>query len=287
MRPALLAIGTVTLILAACSDTATITAPPTSAPPATTAAPTTTTIAPTTTTTTTAAPTTTTTTAAATTTTAAPTTTTAPPTTTTAPPTTTTQPAATCPQGPTVPPDAAGTETIAADLDADGAPDAVSTYFSPGEDRWHVRVEWGGGGVTDEVIEDSFGAAPARPLGPFDVEGDGTPELFATVGSGASTVLVGLFDVAGCDLVRVTIAGEAAVFPIGASVQNVSGLSCGPVGDLDRLFATFVDEENYEGGFEPFTLSGSELTGGPGDGAGFTPEEAGALAVLDCGDLTL
>ena len=66
-----------------------------------------------------------------------------------------------------------------------------------------------------------------------------------------------------------------------------SGLSCGPVGDLDRLFADFVADGTFEGGVEPFTLSGSELTAGFGDGATFTSEEAGALAVFDCGDLQL
>lgn len=277
MRRALLHLIVIASLAAACSDTAATTVPPTSAAPTSTAAPATT--APTTTLAPATAPATTTTVPPATT---APATTLPSATTTTI----TTTPA-TCPPGPTVTPDALGIETITADLNADGAGDTVQTYFSPGEDRWHLRVEWGGGGVTDQVIEDSFGAAPARPIGPFDIEGDGTPELFATVGSGASTVLVGLFDVVGCEVTRVTIGGEAAVFPVGASVQNVSGLSCGPVGDLDRLFASFVDESNYEGGFEPFTLLGAELTAGIGDGAGFTPEEAGALAVLDCGDLSL
>lgn len=280
MRRAGYGLIVIAVLAVACSDTADTSPPPTTAAPATTAAPPATTTPPATAATTAAPPPTTT-----------PSTTVPPTTTTTAAPPTTVPPTtaapATCPPGPTVPADAQGFETIATDLNGDGIDDGVSTYFSPAEERWHLRVEWGGGGVTDQVIPDSFGAAPARPIGPYDVEGDGTPELFATVGSGASTVLVGLFDVAGCDVTRVTIGGEAAVFPVGASVQNISGLACGPVGHLDRLFASYVDEDVYEGGFEPFLLSGSELTGGPGDGAGFTAEEAAGLAVLDCGDLTL
>jgi len=186
-----------------------------------------------------------------------------------------------------MPPDAANPTAITADLDLDGLDDDVRTYFAPGEGRWRIRVEWAGGGTTDQVIDDSIGAAPARPIGPYDVDGDGTPELFAIVGSGAATLLVGLYDVAECELTRVTLDGEEASFPVGATVQHVSGLSCGPVGDLDRLFADRVADDTFEGGVEPFTLSGSELTAGFGDGATFTREEAGSLAVLDCGDLRM
>jgi hypothetical protein len=186
-----------------------------------------------------------------------------------------------------MPSDAADPTTIAADLDLDGLDDDVRTYFSPAEGRWRIRVEWGRGGATDQVIDDSVGGELARPIGPHDVEGDGLPELFAVVGSGAATDLVGLYDVSQCQLVRVTLDGEAASFPVGASVQHVSGLSCGPVGDLDRLFADFVADDTFEGGVEPFALSGSELTAGLGDGATFTGDEAAALAVLDCGDLIL
>lgn len=192
-----------------------------------------------------------------------------------------------CPSGPDLPPDATDSTMIAADLDADGAADDVSTYFVPSDGRWHIRVEWGGGGASDEVITDSGGLAPASPIGAHDVDRDGTPELFARVGSGASAVLIGLYDIAQCELTRATINGEAASFPVGATIQNISGLSCGPVGDLDRLFAQFVSDDNFEGGVEPFALNGAELTPGFGDGATFTGEEAAALAVFDCGGLSL
>jgi hypothetical protein len=184
-------------------------------------------------------------------------------------------------------PDATDPTAIAVDLDLDGVADDVRTYFTPGEGRWRIRVEWAGGGATEQVIGDSSGGAPARAVGPHDVDGDGTPELFAIVGSGAATVLVGLYDVAGCELARVTLDGEEVSFPVGATVQHASGLSCGPFGDLDRLFADFVADDTFEGGVEPFTLSGSELTAGFGDGATFSAEEAGALAVFDCGTLQL
>ena len=78
-----------------------------------------------------------------------------------------------------------------------------------------------------------------------------------------------------------------ASFPVGASIGNVSGLACPGDGTLHRNFAQFVSDDTYEGGFEPFTLTDSTLTPGFGDGAGFTADEAFALATLDCGSLTL
>lgn len=214
------------------------------------------------------------------------TTTTVTTTSTTLPVTTTTAPSA-CPQAPPLAADATDSTSIGADVDGDGLADVLITYIVPSEARWHVRVEFGAGGSDDLTIVDSDMATPSRPIGGHDVDGDGTDEAFVTVGSGASAVLVGLYDVTACGLTRVTIGTDPAVFPIGATVGNVSGLACNVVGDLDRLFAQRVAEDVYEGGFEPFTLTGSVLTSGFGDGAGFSAAEAGALATLDCGTLAL
>jgi len=205
---------------------------------------------------------------------------------TTLPAATTTVPAA-CPEAPPPAADAADETSVNADFDSDGLTDVLSTYVVPSEARWHVRVDFGAGGSDDAAIVDSNMVASARPIGGHDVDGDGTDEAFVTVGSGASAMLVGLYDIAACGLTRVTIGTVPAVFPIGATVGNVSGLACNVVGDLDRLFAQQVATDDYEGGFEPFTLAGSVLTGGFGDGASFTAAEAGDLATLDCGTLVL
>jgi hypothetical protein len=207
--------------------------------------------------------------------------------TTTAPPAPTTTVVPACPQAPPPPAEATDATSVSADFDADGLADTLSTYLVPFEARWHVRVEFGAGGSDDASIADSDMVAPARPIGGHDVNGDGTLEAFVTVGSGASAVLVGLYDVAACGLTRITVGADPAVFPIGATVGNVSGLSCNGVGDLDRVFAQQVGPDEYEGGFEPYSLAGSVLTAGFGDGAGFTADEAAALATLDCGGLTL
>lgn len=196
-------------------------------------------------------------------------------------------PALTCPLGPAIPADAADLTEVAVDLNVDGQLDSLQTYAVPSEDRWHIRVEFGGGGAFDEAIEGSNLVAPARPIGAVDLEEDGTMEAFAVVGSGAAVLLIGLYDVDGCAITRITIGGSPAVFPVGATVGSVSGLSCEGVGDLDRLFASRIGADAFEGGFEPFALVGAVLTPGFGDGAGFTDAEAAALATFDCAGLTL
>jgi hypothetical protein len=172
------------------------------------------------------------------------------------------------------------------DFDGDGLADQLMTYQA-GPDDWRVRVVLADGGGADAAIVDGVDLTPPQPIGGYDIDGDGADEVFVTVGSGASAVLVGFFDVSACVATRVTSGGTPAVFSVGGSVGTVSGLFCPGDGTIQRVFAQYVADDEYEGGFEPFTLSGSVLTGGFGDGAGFTADEAFALAVLDCGPLSL
>jgi hypothetical protein len=217
-----------------------------------------------------------------TTTTAAPTTTTTSTTTTT----TTTLPPTVCPVPVAF---ADGTLVFSGafgDFDGDGNVDELMTY-QVGPDQWRVRVVFADGGGADAAIAEGLDFAPPRPIGGYDIDGDGPQEAFLTVGSGASTVQVGFFDVTDCVATRVTSGGLAAVFGVGGSVGTVSGIFCPGDGTIHRIFASYVADNEYEGGFEPFALSGSVLTGGFGDGAGFTADEAFALAILDCGSLAL
>jgi len=207
-------------------------------------------------------------------------------TTTTSTTTTTTLPPTVCPR-PT--PLADGTPSFSGasgDFDGDGALDQLSTY-QVAPDAWRVRVVFADGGGADAAIVDGFDLAPPRPIGGFDIDGDGPQEVFLTVGSGASTVQVGFFDVDSCVATRIRAGGMPATFGVGGSVGTVSGLYCPGDGTLHRNFAQYVAEDEYEGGFEAFLLEGSALTPGFGDGAGFTADEAFSLAVLDCGSLTL
>lgn len=175
---------------------------------------------------------------------------------------------------------------VTGDFDGDGSADELLTY-QVGVDDWRVRIVFADGGGADAAIGDGEDFAPPRPIGGFDIDADGPEEVFLTVGSGASTARVGLYDVAGCVATRITAGGVPAVFNVGGSVGTVSGITCPGDGSLQRVFASYVAEDAYEGGFEPFLLDGSVLTAFPGDGAGFTADQAFALAVLDCGSLAL
>jgi hypothetical protein len=176
---------------------------------------------------------------------------------------------------------------VAGDFDGDGNPDETLTYQAAPND-WRVRVIFADGGGAETVINHTDDLIPPRPIGGFDADGDGVDEVFVTVGAGASTTLVGLFDVANCVVTRVSNGGVPAVFSIGASVGAGSGLVCPGDGTLRRTFAQRVDDQgNFEGGYEEFTLAGSRLTSTNTVSSTMTGEEAAVLAAFDCGGLVL
>lgn len=191
-----------------------------------------------------------------------------------------------CPVSPALPPGTVTFATVAGDFDGDGNEDGLFTYQAAPDD-WRLRVVLADGGGADSPIAEGEDFAPPQPIGGFDVDGDGAEEVFVTVGSGASTVQIGFYDVVACVATRITESGVAAVFSVGASIGQVSGVSCPGDGSINRNFAQYVADDVYEGGFTPYLLEGSVLTAFPGDGAGFNAEEAFALATLDCGDLAL
>jgi hypothetical protein len=119
----------------------------------------------------------------------------------------------------------------------------------------------------DDATTGSSGAAPDDGTGPpcdgaevpagtrgtvgwADVDGDGSPELWVRTGAGASTALLGLvrYD-DDCQPQRVTLDGQPAELPVGGSVTNAAGVSCGGNGeaaDVTAYSATSVDGETYE-----------------------------------------
>ncbi|MEM7287311.1 MAG: hypothetical protein AAF480_13245, partial [Actinomycetota bacterium] len=119
--------------------------------------------------------------------------------------------------------------TATADVDGDGALDQVTVYGtgSAGSPApWRIRVDTAAGEAVDSPLAVDPNAAGA-PIGGADVDGDGaTDEVFVAVGSGASTVIVAIYALVGCDLVQATNGGAPIGFPIGGSVQNLGGLQC-------------------------------------------------------------
>lgn len=175
---------------------------------------------------------------------------------------------------------------VSGDYDGDGSPDELLTYQA-GENDWRVRVTFADGGGADTVIAQSDDLTPPRPIGGFDIDGDGTEEAFLTVGAGASTTLVGVFDISNCVVGRITTSGAPAVFRVGASLGAESGLICHGDGTVRRNFAQRVDQDIFEGGYEVFSVAGTSLTSMETVSGPLTPEEAASLATFDCGGLTL
>jgi hypothetical protein len=174
---------------------------------------------------------------------------------------------------------------VLADADGDGEDDRLVAYREA--DTAVVRIEPAAGGSVEAEIMEDPGPLPVEPIGGHDLDGDGTDELFVTVGAGAYTFLVGAWTLDGCELRRVTLDGLPAAFPVGASASNVVGLRCPDDGGLETVSASYVDEETYEGGFQPYELDGSELVAGPFAPAVFHGDEILDVARFACGDFSL
>lgn len=172
------------------------------------------------------------------------------------------------------------------DFDGDGATDELFTYQA-GPDDWRVRVVFSDGGGADAAVGDAMDFAPPRPMGGFDIDGDGVQEAFLTVGAGASTIQIGMFDIGACVATRVTANGVPAAFSVGASVGAGSGMECLGDGVVRRNFAQRVDESTFEGGYEEYLLDGSHLVSQGTTTGTLTSEDAATLAGFNCGGLSL
>ncbi len=200
--------------------------------------------------------------------------------------TTTTVPVSLCPAPQPLPEGTLTFAGIPGDFDGDGNQDELLTYQAAPND-WRMRVVFADGGGADAAITHADDLFPPRPIGGFDIDGDGTEEAFVTVGAGASTMLIGLYDISDCVATRITAGGMAAVFSVGASVGAESGVVCPGDGSVRRTFAQRVDDGVFEGGFEDYTLNGAALVSQGIQSQQMSAEQAGVLAGFDCGGLIL
>lgn len=228
-----------------------------------------------------------------TTTTDAPTTTTteAPTTTTTGPTTTTAGPLGSpCPDV-SIPASAEEITEVSADVDGDGHDDVLRTYRDG--DEWTLQAEVAATGGSQLSIE-SFGGA-VGVVGGSDIDGDGTDEVWARVGSGASAVIMAVADFEDCTLAWVTRAdGARAEMPVGGSVGTTSGVECDasidPEADLTTYTAVLVGEgPDYEVTAVEHTLDGSTLVEGASDDAVVSALESefDRYTSFSCADLSL
>ena len=150
--------------------------------------------------------------------------------------------------------------TAQGDFDGDRQPDTLRAYRLGQE--WHLRVEFGGGGAADTTVTPQ-GPVAVKAIGPANL-GPAAQVALATVGSGASTTIVGLYFVKSCKLQPVVNESSAASFPVGASVGSQSGLECadyGNDGTPNLLWhrATSTDGMTYRATTTIYAFSGESI----------------------------
>ena len=177
-----------------------------------------------------------------------------------------------CGEADPLPGDAVTGTTVSIDMDGDGIDEDAFTWFSPSESAWHLRV------VTpvssfDDLIVDSDGVFEAAPLGGLQMNGIGGDELFVRTTGGASTQTVGVYTLAGCELVRTTYvgSGEPAGWLEGGTVANISAFDCdSDEGTIAQRFASVagLTDEGEPVGWDVtvdvHALTGSEWSPRPG-----------------------
>lgn len=191
-----------------------------------------------------------------------------------------------CPSGSTGAPTGQAEQ---ADVDGDGELDAVFAVDG-GDGTWDLVVELARGGAPSLELQ-SFGAS-FGVVGGADVDGDGTEEVWARTGAGASSTIVGLFRLDGCALEQVAVSagGPPVELPVGGSVGTASGVECRD----ERLLvhtATYVDDgsDSYDVATTTYELSDGELTQvstGVVQVAASDPELL-RYTTFSCGDLSL
>ena len=105
-----------------------------------------------------------------------------------------------------------------ADLDGDGKPDRLTTYFSS-SGTWRFRVQLAAGGGADVSVQSS-GTGQVYVVGGFNLDAKPGDEAFVDVGDGDIGSLVSIFQLQHCSLVRLLGPdGRPSAFSIGGTIE--------------------------------------------------------------------
>lgn len=174
--------------------------------------------------------------------------------------TTTTSATSPCASAAAVPSDASTLTEEVADVDGDGRADAIRTFLA--EDTWVLQVEVAAGGGAELALGPGDQGGVGL-VGGADVDGDGRAEIWVRVGSGASTVILGLVRFQDCGLARVTLgSGQPVELPVGGSVGATAGVECRADeedADLTTFAAFHRDGLRYEVTATQWALEGAVL----------------------------
>jgi hypothetical protein len=182
-----------------------------------------------------------------------------------------------------------------ADVDGDGLTDVVQVVPIDGQpDRYRLLVDLAaGGGATTDIT--GIPDVPVALLGAevLDAQPDSPELIWVRVGAGASTTILGLYALDGCDLEAVTFAsGERVELPIGGTVGTASGARCGslndPEGDLLVTEATYVSGQEYEVVTKEYRWEDGQLVPAPGDAPSVDrTTDLSEVGGFRCGELSL
>ncbi len=123
------------------------------------------------------------------------------------------------------------TGTKTGDVNGDGKIDSLQSFFKGSSAGFRVLLG-GGGGFSSTVIYPQAGNGATKILGLTALQGQATPndhthQVFAKIGNGASTRIVGLFHYKKCALKPVTFPGGAtATIVVGAGIMHADGAVC-------------------------------------------------------------
>ena len=195
---------------------------------------------------------------------------------------------AACPDDAPIPAEASALSDapVAYDGNGDGEQDILTVYEDDGD--WMLHVEWAAGG-TSAVWLDEAGSMGARPLGGYDLSGDGADEAWVAMAGPAAGSIVGIYRTEGCELIPVFDAdtGSPFTFTVTATIGNFSGATCDGFGDIDLYSGELAgpDGEEYMVSQAPHTYDEGQLLAEFGDAGSVHLDDLGQYTTLDCGDL--
>lgn len=158
-------------------------------------------------------------------------------------------------------------------VDGDDDPDVATAYHAD-PDRstgWAIRVAFGNGDIVETTVGFGFPESiGVQSVGGADVDGDGRDEVFAVVGSGASVVIYGMFEVEpdACTIEPIVGEGGPVEAAAGASVGALAGLRCDDTdgdgsNDTVALYSGFLvpdtDPLEYDIAETRYQLDGTDL----------------------------
>lgn len=181
---------------------------------------------------------------------------------------------------------------VGVNVDGNGDPDRMNIHALPAGAGYASYLQLVVDGRSAISVEIAPASPVVRPIGGYDVNGDGRDELFVITGNGAATTWIDVyeFDPTACSLVRLAAPGDdRPAFLVGASIGGGGGLVCsgGQFVSISFRRESAGEPLRYSGKRTSYAIDGVQLR--LVDETSFEPDSAGTnlVATFECGVLTL